>query len=163
MGVPAGCRAVATGRLRRVPPSAAPTGNRESVALADERRGDGHTVGEQFPEVTIHELGCAEDVRDPDTVVEERTGGKVERDALEGILSGCFSTAMIVDTFGRAAEATPVPTTSAEGGALQLYDDNGNGRISCAEARQHGIAPVSPAHPAYEYMDDRDGDGVVCE
>lgn len=49
------------------------------------------------------------------------------------------------------------------GGALELYDDNGNGRITCAKARRHGIAPVSRGHPAYQYMDDRDGDGVVCE
>ena len=58
---------------------------------------------------------------------------------------------------------TPVPTTAspAGGNALDLYDDNGNGRITCAEARAHGIAPVERGHPAYEYM--RDGDGVVCE
>lgn len=46
---------------------------------------------------------------------------------------------------------------------LTLYDDNGNGRISCAEAEAHGIAPVYSWHPAYPYMTDRDGDGVVCE
>ena len=28
------------------------------------------------------------------------------------------------------------------GNALELYDDNGNSRITCAEAREHGIAPV---------------------
>ncbi len=43
------------------------------------------------------------------------------------------------------------------------WDDNGNGRVSCAEARRHGIAPVPRDHPAYPYMNDRDGDGVVCE
>lgn len=31
------------------------------------------------------------------------------------------------------------------------------------EARGHGIAPVGRDHPAYRYMDDRDGDDVVCE
>ena len=46
---------------------------------------------------------------------------------------------------------------------LTLYDDNRNGRISCAEARAHGIAPVYRDHPAYPYMTDADGDGVVCE
>ena len=46
---------------------------------------------------------------------------------------------------------------------LALYDDNGNGRISCAEARAHRIAPVSSEHAAYAFMTDRDGDGVVCE
>ena len=58
-------------------------------------------------------------------------------------------------------------TPSEEGGetddALEMYDDNGNGRISCAEARSHGIAPVRRGHPAYRYMNDADNDGVVCE
>ena len=49
------------------------------------------------------------------------------------------------------------------GGALSLYDDNRNGRITCKEARRHGIAPVPRSHPAYRYMRDGDGDGVVCE
>ena len=43
------------------------------------------------------------------------------------------------------------------------WDDNGNGRISCAEAQRHGIAPVRRNHPAYRFMRDADGDGVVCE
>jgi hypothetical protein len=60
------------------------------------------------------------------------------------------------------AEERP-PPVNTPGSALALYDDNGNGRISCAEARAHGIAPVSRGHPAYEYMRDGDGDGVVCE
>ena len=42
-------------------------------------------------------------------------------------------------------------------------DDNGNGRITCAEARRHGIVPVPRGHPAYPYMRDGDGDGVVYE
>ena len=47
--------------------------------------------------------------------------------------------------------------------ALARYDDNRNGRITCKEARRHGIAPVPRSHPAYRYMRDGDGDGVVCE
>jgi len=46
---------------------------------------------------------------------------------------------------------------------LSLYDINGNGHITCAEARAAGIAPVPASHPAYEFMTDGDGDGVVCE
>lgn len=46
---------------------------------------------------------------------------------------------------------------------LALWDDNGNGRITCAEARRHGIAPVPRGHPRTRYMRDGDGDGVVCE
>ena len=47
--------------------------------------------------------------------------------------------------------------------ALAMWDDNKNERISCAEARSHGIAPVRSDHPAYQYMADRDNDGIVCE
>ncbi len=43
------------------------------------------------------------------------------------------------------------------------WDDNGDGRVTCAEARRHGIAPVRRGHPAYRFMRDSDGDGVVCE
>ena len=46
---------------------------------------------------------------------------------------------------------------------LARYDDNSNGRSTCQEARRHGIALVSRAHPAYPYMRDADNDGVVCE
>lgn len=52
---------------------------------------------------------------------------------------------------------------SAAGAGGLRWDDNGNGRVSCAEARRHGIAPVRRSHPAYAYMRDGDGDGVVCE
>ena len=58
------------------------------------------------------------------------------------------------------APVTPAP---AAADALRRYDDNGNGSISCAEARAHDIAPVERGHPAYAFMRDGDGDGVVCE
>ena len=62
------------------------------------------------------------------------------------------------------APATPTiqPNTTAID-ALGRWDDNRNGRITCAEACRHGIAPVWRGHPAYPYMRDGDGDGVVCE
>ena len=62
-----------------------------------------------------------------------------------------------------ATRAPARPTAAPAGTALELYDDNGNGRITCAEARSHGIAPVRRGHPAYQYMNDRDDDGIVCE
>lgn len=62
-----------------------------------------------------------------------------------------------------ATRAPARPTAAPAGTALELYDDNGNGRITCAEATRHGIAPVRRGHPAYQYMDDRDDDGIVCE
>ena len=47
--------------------------------------------------------------------------------------------------------------------ALESWDDNGDGKITCDEATANSIAPVSFTHPAYEYMDDGDSDGVVCD
>ena len=42
---------------------------------------------------------------------------------------------------GGTARQGSAPATSGSS-ALRQYDDNGNGRITCAEARRHGIAPV---------------------
>ena len=91
-----------------------------------------------------------------------------EAAALERVLSGCSSTDMVFAT-GRSVPtpAKPKARQPAAAGdtvdALRRYDDNGNGRITCAEARRHGIAPVPRGHPAYRFMRDGDGDGIVCE
>ena len=88
-----------------------------------------------------------------------------EADALERILAECESTAM--EPMVCHATTTPVrePGASPDGGSdpLARYDDDGNGCITCKEARRHDIAPVSHDHPAYRYMRDGDGDGIVCE
>ena len=87
-----------------------------------------------------------------------------EAAALERILRGCANTAM-VPMVCRTAPTAQGDTGRGTGGdgVLARYDDNRNGRITCKEARRHGIAPVPRAHPAYRYMRDGDGDGVVCE
>ena len=90
----------------------------------------------------------------------ELTIDKAESKVLESILSECKSTDMIIinpDKDPVGFEVSEVDET------LRLYDDNGNGRISCGEARKHGIAPVYAFNPAYNFMSDGDGDGVVCE
>ena len=87
-----------------------------------------------------------------------------EAAAIDQVLSGCESTRMVVlapSSTPAASETQDSRTGDPE--ALQRWDDNGNGRITCAEARAHGIAPVRRGHPAYEYMTDGDGDGMVCE
>ena len=85
-----------------------------------------------------------------------------EAAALERVLAGCASTEMMFTRPG-GPTATPRTETAAPSDALRLFDDNRNGRITCEEARRHGIAPVPRGHPAYPYMRDGDGDGVVCE
>ena len=89
-----------------------------------------------------------------------------EAGALERILSGCKSTKMVFyDDGGAAVSADPPDSgeSSSGGNGIARWDDNRNGRISCKEARRHRIAPVRRGHPAYPFMRDGDGDGVVCE
>ena len=79
-----------------------------------------------------------------------------EQKALERTLAG--------GTFPVLTDSLEVQADSLlEQNPLDLWDDNRNGRITCAEARRHGIAPVPRDHPAYIYMRDGDGDGWVCE
>ena len=87
-----------------------------------------------------------------------------EARALESVLSGCASTEMVVaEGPGPATKPAQEGTGGGAADALRRWDTNGNGRITCKEARQHGIAPVRREHPAYRFMRDGDGDGVVCE
>ena len=85
-----------------------------------------------------------------------------EADALDDVLAGCTSTDLIVFARGAAPPVAAAPSDQVPE-EIAAWDDNGNGRISCAEARAHGIAPVRRGHPAYPFMRDGDGDGVVCE
>lgn len=80
-----------------------------------------------------------------------------EAAALERVLSSCASVQMESPSACSTSPATAPPETDIP------WDDNGDGRVTCAEARRHGIAPVHRDHPAYQYMRDGDGDGIVCE
>ena len=85
-----------------------------------------------------------------------------EKAALQQTLRGCSSLAMVF----KAAPAQPAqPAANAQPAQSnwRQWDSNGNGRITCAEARAAGIAPVRRGHPAYPHMDDRNNDGIVCE
>ena len=94
------------------------------------------------------------------------TMNQAEAAVARRVLAGCARPIVMQFTDQGAAPAPPPaaePPPAEGGNALELYDDNNNGRITCAEARAHGIAPVPRGHPAYQYMRDGDGDGVVCE
>ena len=86
-----------------------------------------------------------------------------EADALERVLASCTSTTLIRDGTSVAERIDLDGRLDALPAEVAQWDDNGNGRITCAEARRHGISPVRRDHPAYAYMRDGDGDGVVCE
>ena len=86
-----------------------------------------------------------------------------EAQVLESVLSRCPVLGMVVYRATTTQGAPPRATPVAPAAVLAQWDDNQNGHISCAEARRHRIAPVPRSHPAYPFMSDRDGDGVVCE
>ena len=88
-----------------------------------------------------------------------------EAAALDRILAACESTALepVVCAVPSASASAPARAPAVGDDALGRYDDNRNGKITCKEARRHGIAPVPRSHPAYRHTRDGDGDGVVCE
>ena len=86
-----------------------------------------------------------------------------EAAALEQVFSNCDSTNMVFAREGAARARPPRVKRVPSVNALPRWDDNGNGRITCKEARRHGIAPVRRSHPAYPFMRDGDGDGIACE
>ena len=88
-----------------------------------------------------------------------------EAAALDRIFAACESTALepVVCRASSASASAPARSPATGDDVLARYDDNRNGRITCKEARGHGIAPVPRSHPVYRYMRDADGDGVVCE
>lgn len=65
-----------------------------------------------------------------------------EAPALDRVLRECPSAVIepvtCPATLARRTHEAPV----RGGDALSRYDDNRNGRITCTEARRHGIAPV---------------------
>ena len=96
------------------------------------------------------------------------TMNRAEAVAIDNTLAQCESTAMrlIISNAAPVQEKTSgVQQASDLSGInpLEKWDKNNNGKISCAEAREYGIAPVTNDHPAYKYMRDGDKDGIVCE
>ena len=91
----------------------------------------------------------------------ELTIDRREAMAIENVLAQCKSTDLVFHSHN----SRPAPTSSRgqADDALRRWDDNRDRKITCAEARRHGIAPVRRGHPAYPYMFDRDRDGTVCE
>ena len=103
--------------------------------------------------------------------VRRKYGLTIDRDeaeAAEAVLSQRGATDIVVVECGMAAVPATRPASASAShdddvDALALWDDNRNGRITCTEAKRHGIAPVPRGHPAYRFMRAGDGDGVVCE
>jgi len=62
------------------------------------------------------------------------------------------------------SEPEPEPDSAPSGGDLSSVDTNGNGTVTISEAEAAGYSmPIKKGHWLYEYMIDRDGDGMVGE
>lgn len=67
------------------------------------------------------------------------------------------------DKTAASAASVPAPAASIEHD-LASVDANGNGKVTIAEAKAAGYKmPITRDHWLYQYMDDRDGDGMVGE
>ena len=56
------------------------------------------------------------------------------------------------------------PVTASPSGDVSTVDTNGNGKVTIQEAKDAGFKmPITRDHWLYQYMDDRDGDGMVGE
>lgn len=94
---------------------------------------------ESEPEVTIEEIPVEEPAVVP------------SQDAIEEI-SESHSEEI-------AVHSEPLPQDN-----LAEVDTNGNGKVTIQEAKDAGYQmPIKSDHWLYEYMDDRDGDGMVGE
>ncbi|AEY66095.1 DNA/RNA non-specific endonuclease [Clostridium sp. BNL1100] len=61
-------------------------------------------------------------------------------------------------------KTTPKPSTTDKNHNIDTIDKNHNGKVSIAEAKAAGFKmPITKDHWLYQYMDDRDGDGMVGE
>ena len=100
-----------------------------------------------------------------------------DRERIERVVAAAQTQA--VQTERARPTATPLPTHTPQPTATSVptstalpplqdtpwgdYDANGDGRVSCTEAREFDIAPVCRGHPVYPYMQDADDDGIACE
>ena len=66
-------------------------------------------------------------------------------------------------TSRRKVEAAPQVRKSAPTSTGKRKSQRKKCPIPRLSARTHGIAPVRRDHPAYQYMNHRDDDSIVCE
>ncbi len=86
--------------------------------------------------------------------------------AVDGIVGA--QTAELLAAWDPAPPPTQPPVTAAPQPAVDLGSDSDGGSDpnfgTCAEAKQSGNTPyVQGQDPEYNYYDDRDNDGIVCE
>ena len=86
-----------------------------------------------------------------------------EAAALERVLAGCASTAMIVTVPGGPAATPARRARRIPGRPAPLRRQPERPDYLQGKRGATGSRPVPRSHPAYPFMRDGDGDGVVCE
>ncbi|GIO38830.1 hypothetical protein J41TS12_36910 [Paenibacillus antibioticophila] len=67
-------------------------------------------------------------------------------------------------SLGLTGDDSSKPNSTNTKGDLSSVDTNGNGKVTIKEAKAAGFKmPITRDHWLYQYMDDRDGDGMVGE
>ena len=72
----------------------------------------------------------------------------------------------VVASDGRKEQWLRPPATGEIRSDFSMTEPDGAGSdpvMLASVADQDGIAPMHQSHPAYRYMRDGDGDGIVCE
>ena len=86
---------------------------------------------------------------------------------IRGLMAVVIGVLLIgVNAVGTATQQPADPPEKTPEEWLKQCDANGNGRVTCAEARAESCGapiPVTRDHPLYQFMRDGDSDGQVCE
>lgn len=102
-------------------------------------------------------------------VVDEYVNGNPDEINASLGLTGGGSSGSSGSGSSKSSNSTPAaPPASAPapaaGGDVSSVDTNGNGQVTIKEAKAAGFSmPITSDHWLYQYMDDRDGDGMVGE
>lgn len=91
--------------------------------------------------------------------------GNIIHDSFDNINPDAANKALNTENIS-TAEPSPVPSPPAavQTNDITAIDTNGNGQVSIKEAKAAGFEmPITRDHWLYQYMTDRDGDGMVGE
>ena len=92
--------------------------------------------------------------------------GNTVTDSFDNINPDDYNESLGLTTPKKESKQTaPKPSAgSVSEGDVSTVDANGNGKVTVQEAKDAGISlPLDSSHWLYQYMDDRDGDGLVGE
>lgn len=132
----------------------------------------GNKIIDDFDNVDPDEVNKTLSNDRPDTKATSKSNSSTDTTSTETNKETNASTDKTKDTKNNTNSKTNTKTKSiteaksktATKHDLSSVDTNGNGKVTIAEAKAAGYSmPIYSDHWLYQYMDDRDGDGVVGE